>query len=200
MPFYSIPPTQGGGAFDQSLNTTDSVTFNSVTLPNYTQILVGSFDNSTGGQSGLSLICAVGYELNWQGGRLKNVYNNATQTIHVDSPIQFHAGVLPKIVPLAYAATVTTDASAGDIFDIRLTGNVTLANPTNPVDGKTLRWRILQDDDGGRTVTLGSKFKIPDSATSPLPFSTASDTMDLLAATYHAVRDQWDVIAFVYGY
>ena len=190
----------GGASYNQSLNTTDSVTFNSLTLPNYTQVLVGSFDNSTGGASGLSLICAVGYELNWQGGRLKNVYNNLTQTIHVDSPVQFHAGVLPKVVALTYASTLATDAEAGEIFDVTLTDSATLANPTNPVDGKTLRWRIKQDGTGSRTVTLGNKFVIPSSATSPLPFSTAANKLDVLAATYHAGRDQWDIIAFVMGY
>ena len=187
-------------AANQSLNTTDNVTFNSITLPNATQIVVGSFDNSTGGVNGLSLICAVGYELNWQGGRLKNVYNNATQIIHVDSPIQFHAGVLPKVVALTYASTLATDAEAGEIFDVTLTGNATLANPTNPVSGKTIRWRIKQDGTGSRTVALGNKFVIPTSATSPLPFSTAADKTDVLAATYHAGRDQWDIIAFVMGY
>ena len=104
------------------------------------------------------------------------------------------------VASLSYAATITTDASAGEIFDLTLTGNVTLANPTNPVDGKTLRWRIRQDGTGGRTVTLGNKFVIPSSATSPLPFSTAANRMDILAATYHAGRDKWDIIAFVMGY
>ena len=106
----------------------------------------------------------------------------------------------PTVVALTYAATLNTDASAGDIFDVTLTGNATLANPTNPVSGKTLRWRITQDGTGSRTVTLGNKFVIPTSATSPLPFSTAASKMDVLAATYHAGRDKWDVIAFVPGY
>ena len=106
----------------------------------------------------------------------------------------------PTVVALTYAATLNTDASAGDIFDVTLTGNATLANPTNPVSGKTLRWRITQDGTGSRTVTLGNKFVIPTSATSPLPFSTAASKMDVLAATYHAGRDKWDVIAFVMGY
>lgn len=104
------------------------------------------------------------------------------------------------VVALAYASTLNTDASVGDIFDVTLTGDVTLANPTNPVNGKTLRWRILQDATGNRTVTLGDKFAIPSSATSPLPFSTAANKMDILAATYHAGRDKWDVVAFVMGY
>lgn len=106
----------------------------------------------------------------------------------------------PTVVALAYAATLNTDASTGDIFDVTLTGNATLANPTNPVNGKTLRWRIKQDGTGSRTVTLGNKFAIPSSASSPLPFSTAANKMDVLAATYHAGRDKWDVIAFVPGY
>lgn len=104
------------------------------------------------------------------------------------------------VVALTYASTITTNASAGDIFDLTLTGNTTLANPTNPVDGKTLRWRIRQDGPGGRTVALGNKFVIPSSATSPLAFSNAGNAMDILAATYHAGRDKWDVIAFVPGY
>lgn len=106
----------------------------------------------------------------------------------------------PTVVALPYSATVTTDASAGEIFDLTLTGHVTLANPTNPVDGKTIRWRIRQDATGSRTVTLGNKFVIPSSATSPLPFSTAANKTDILAATYHAGRDKWDIIAFVMGY
>lgn len=98
------------------------------------------------------------------------------------------------------SGTYATNASDGDIFDLTLGGNLTLANPTNPANGKTIRWRIRQDATGGRTVTLGNKFVIPSSATSPLPFSTAANAMDILAATYHAGRDKWDVIAFVPGY
>jgi hypothetical protein len=101
---------------------------------------------------------------------------------------------------LTYAATVTTNAASGDIFDLTLTGNVTLGNPTNGVNGQTIRWRIRQDATGSRTITLGNKFVIPSSATSPLPFSTAANAMDILAATYHAGRDRWDVVAMVPGY
>jgi hypothetical protein len=107
---------------------------------------------------------------------------------------------LPTVVALTYAATINTDAAVGDIFGVTLTGNTTLANPDNPVDGKTLRWRITQDGTGNRTVTLGNKFVIPSSASSPLPWSTALNKTDLLAATYDAGRDKWDVIAFVPGY
>jgi hypothetical protein len=106
----------------------------------------------------------------------------------------------PHVVAIAYAATLSTDAASGDIFDVTLTDNATLANPSNPVNGQTLRWRLTQDGTGSRSVTLGDKFNLPASATSPLPFSTAANKMDVLAATYHAGRDKWDIIAFVPGY
>lgn len=106
----------------------------------------------------------------------------------------------PEVVTLSYASTVNTDASTGDLFDLTLTGAVTLANPTNGFNGKTIRWRITQDGTGNRAVTLGDKFVIPASALSPLPFSTLAGKTDMLAATYHAGRDKWDVVAFVYGY
>ncbi len=104
------------------------------------------------------------------------------------------------VVGLTYAATINTNAALADMFDVTLTGNTTIANPTNPVNGQTLRWRITQDSVGNRGVTLGNKFNIPASASSPLPFSAAPNKMDILAATYHAGRDKWDVVAFVMGY
>jgi hypothetical protein len=104
------------------------------------------------------------------------------------------------VVTLSSAATLTTDASAGDIFNLTLTGNVTLANPINPVDGKTVRWRLKQDATGNRIITLGNKFNVASSATVPLPFSTTANKMDVLAATYDASRDVWDVVALLLGY
>jgi hypothetical protein len=96
--------------------------------------------------------------------------------------------------------TVNTNAAAAQIYNMTLTGNITLANPTNSVDGVTIRWRIKQDSGGNRGVTLGDKFQIPSSATSPLPFSTSGNATDLLAATYDSGRDKWDIIAFIMGY
>ena len=142
-----------------------------------------------------------------------NTYNNWTfgtngkLTLPIDGDIVDSNGTSvlggsgsTTVVDLSYSSTINTDASTGDIFDISLTGNTTLANPTNPVNGKTLRWRITQDSTGNRTVSLGNKFNIPSSATSPLPWSTESNKMNILAATYHAGRDKWDIIAFIPGY
>jgi hypothetical protein len=98
------------------------------------------------------------------------------------------------------SGSVGTDVSTGQIFDMTLSGSTTLSNPTNAVDGVTVRWRITQNGTGGHSVTLGSDFQIPSSASSPLPWSTAAGATDILAATYHAGRSKWDVVAFVPGY
>jgi hypothetical protein len=77
----------GGGSFlPLSGGTmTGAITFDAVGLQNISK---GTFDNSTGGYNGISLICAVGYELNWQGGRLGNWYSGAFQPINLDSTLQ----------------------------------------------------------------------------------------------------------------
>lgn len=56
--------------FDQTLNTTDAVQFLAVNFSNGTSLAKGTFDNGLSGSNGISLNCAVGYELNWQAGRL----------------------------------------------------------------------------------------------------------------------------------
>jgi hypothetical protein len=91
---YSIAETDaaiaagggGGGSFlPLSGGTmTGAITFDAVGLQNITK---GTFDNSTGGYNGISLICAVGYELNWQGGHLSNWYSGSFQPITLDSPL-----------------------------------------------------------------------------------------------------------------
>jgi hypothetical protein len=133
----------------------------------------------------------------WQGSPVAVAYGGTGATTAAAARANLGIGA---VAALTYAATITTDASAADIFDLTLTGNVTLANPTNPVNGKTIRWRIRQDATGNRAIALGNKFAVPSSASSPLPFSTAANAMDILAATYHSGRDRWDVIAMVPGY
>lgn len=106
----------------------------------------------------------------------------------------------PTVVQLgSVSGTINTDASLGDIFDFTLTASGTLANPTNPTDGQSVRWRIKHNANS-LTLTLDNKFQIPSSATSPLPFSTSSGVRDLLAATYDQSEDKWDIISFVPGY
>jgi hypothetical protein len=59
-------------------------------FPNNTTIAQGTFDNGTGGNSGISLNCYVGYELNWQGGHLKSTIDNGATSANIlcDSAIE----------------------------------------------------------------------------------------------------------------
>jgi hypothetical protein len=126
---------------------------------------------------------------------------SGTYTISTTGNIGVGSGTsLPTVISIPYSSTLNTNATLGDIFNITLSGNATLANPSGAVDGQTLRWRILQDTSGNRVITLGNKFKLPNSASDPLPWSTSANLMDILAATYHLDRDKWDIVAFVPGY
>jgi hypothetical protein len=114
------------------------------------------------------------------------------------------SGLLPSKYPTvvqlgSVSGTINTDASLGDIFDLTLAASGTLANPSGSVDGQTLRWRISYNANS-LVLNFGNQFKIPSSATSPLPLSSTSGNMDILGATYDSSRSKWDVIAFVPGY
>lgn len=63
------------------------------------------------------------------------------------------------ISTLTYGATVTPDFSLANLYTIALTGNFTLANPTNLVAGQSGSIFITQDPTGSRLISYGSAFK-----------------------------------------
>lgn len=101
---------------------------------------------------------------------------------------------------LTYSPTAITDLSTGDIFTITLTGNIFLDNPINGANGSMYLWRIKQDGVGSHTIGLGSKFKIPSSATTPLAWSTAASAMDIFSAECDTVEDKFYVVSMIPGY
>lgn len=61
---------------------------------------------------------------------------------------------------VGYAASVALDFNTSNNFVIgTLTGNITLANPTNVVAGQSGLIVMTQDGTGSRTLTLGTNFK-----------------------------------------
>jgi hypothetical protein len=104
-----------------------------------------------------------------------------------------------SVVSLIDGATISTNASLGNVFTVTLGGNRTLANPTNPTNGKRVIWRFKQDGTGGRTITLGSNFRFGTDITSVV-LSTAPNTTDYFGAIYNSLDSKWDVIAFIKGY
>lgn len=66
----------------------------------------------------------------------------------------------PYLQDIAYAASITPDASAGDVIDVgTLTGTLTINAPTNPIRGRELTFMFLQDGTGGRVITWDAAFK-----------------------------------------
>lgn len=88
-------------------------------------------------------------------------------------------GSLPTV---AYAATITLDFSDSNSFNIgQLTGNLTLANPTNmPAANETQSGSIFfqQDATGNRILTLGSNFKWAGTAGTLSTGANAKDRLD----------------------
>lgn len=110
-------------------------------------------------------------------------------------------GALPAQAPvtLTDAATIETDASQSSHFRVTLTGNHTLDNPSGAVDGQKVLWEITQDATGGRTLTLGSAFKLGSDVASAT-LSTAPGARDFFGAIYNSTTGAWDVIAVARGY
>ena len=108
------------------------------------------------------------------------------------------------VIPLgSISGTISTNLSgvnSGDLYTATLTGSITLSNPSNPVDGFSYAWLLTQGSGGSKGVTLGNKFNIPSSATTPLPWSTAAGKKDYFAVKYDAAADKFNVVSMVPGY
>jgi hypothetical protein len=91
-------------------------------------------------------------------------------------------------VTIAYASTLNTDCSQGELFEVALTGNATLANPTNMADGQKVTWRFTQDATGSRVLTLGAAFN------GVFALSVTANAVDYLQATYNGATSKWDIL------
>lgn len=102
-------------------------------------------------------------------------------------------------VTLVDATTIVTDASTGSFFSVTLTGNRTLANPTNAVDGQRIIFEIIQDNIGGRTLAFGNAFAFGATITS-IVLSTTANLRDFIGVIYRATTGKFYVVAYSNGY
>ena len=87
----------------------------------------------------------------------------------------------PAAQTVAYAATLNVDAAAGSLVVVgTLTGNVTIAAPTNPTTGARLTYVLTQDGTGSRTGTWNSVFKLATSLT----LTTTASKVDVISFVY----------------
>lgn len=95
-------------------------------------------------------------------------------------------------VTLAYATTLTPDASTGTLFYCTATGNLTLQPPTNPADGQKIHLRFLSSG-GAWTITLAGGFRLSTGVTSTLAMT--SGRRGDLGLFYEAGDSAWTVLA-----
>lgn len=102
---------------------------------------------------------------------------------------------------LTYASTLTIDSSSGSNFRCSLTGDVTIALPTNPTDGASINlW--LTASGANRNVTLNAGIVIPTSSVYTSPITITSGKKARYKLQYDSVLNggQWELISFVNGY
>ena len=107
--------------------------------------------------------------------------------------------VVPAVVALTDAATISVDASLGNDFRVTLSASRTMGNPANPANGQQIIFQITQGSDGSATITWGTDYEF--SAGLPQPtLSTAAGQTDLLGFIYNAAKGSWLLAAFVNGF
>ncbi len=92
-------------------------------------------------------------------------------------------------VAIAYASSVSINAALGNRFRIgTLTGAISVANPTNLVDGQEISIRFVQDSTGGRAVTLGSYWVLRSGDSIPTAANSVSDVSGTWDSTAGKIR------------
>ena len=81
-------------------------------------------------------------------------------------------------VTLTDAASIAWNMNNGMNFTVTLGGNRTLANPTNPIVGKSGRLRVVQDATGGRGLTFGTNYEFAYGLAASI--SSAANAQDIL--------------------
>lgn len=100
-------------------------------------------------------------------------------------------------VALTYAATVTPDCNDGLVRKTSLTGNITLNEPTNPVEGMGWEWWVTCDGTA-RTLSLHANILIPTDSGFTSPKTLTINKMYILKLKYKA--SAWTLVSLVGGF
>lgn len=123
----------------------------------------------------------------------------SSSTANWQSSVTAPGRVTAGVVTLSFGVNITVDASLGNTFVVTLTGNATLANPINPLDGQRVLFRVAQDATGSRILGYGTAYSF--SANLPAPtLSTSANATDYLGFMYSAAASKWHFIAFQGGF
>lgn len=98
------------------------------------------------------------------------------------------------------SSAIVTNAAQGNLFRLSMSGNRTLAAPTNPVDGQRIVWEVTAVS-ATRTLSLstgtgGFAF----GSDIPALTATATNKTDFIGAIYNASAHKWRVVAYTKGF
>lgn len=100
-----------------------------------------------------------------------------------------HAGaVYRKVASLTDAASIATDASLANIFEVTITANRAMAAPSNPVDGQEIVYAIVQGVGGSHTITWDAAFAFSGAAPT---LQTTVGAVDAVRFVYVASASKW---------
>lgn len=109
---------------------------------------------------------------------------------------------LPAETPRAAVSVplLSVDAKGQSEVMVTLTNDVSVAAPTNAVDGRALKWRFTASG-GDRTVTWPTNsFRVPASSTMAYANTVSNGTASVFVTEYHAAKGLWLIQAYVWGY
>lgn len=92
----------------------------------------------------------------------------------------FSGGQRGQVSVVSFATGIALDFATSNNFQITLTGNTTLQNPTNVVSGQAGIVTIIQGT-GGNTMAFGSNWNYPGGSGSVPVLTTTSGARDVLA-------------------
>jgi hypothetical protein len=170
-----------------------SITSTPTSLSGYGITGVVAADISNASANGRSLITAANYAamITLLGAMIKaSAATLLTGTDDVSAPTPLQIWTAAAEVAVAYASTVTLNLNSGINFGTTLTGNITIANPTNQKPGQSGSYVLTQDATGSRIVTFGSNFKFVGGVAPTL--STTANAVDVL---FYYVRSSGVIVA-----
>lgn len=92
----------------------------------------------------------------------------------------FSGGQIGRVSVVSFATGIALDLATSNNFQITLTGNTTLQNPTNAVSGQAGIVTIIQGT-GNNTMAFGSNWNYPGGSGSVPTLTTTSGARDVLA-------------------
>ena len=118
--------------------------------------------------------------------------SGVTNSFSVSGQISTTGGILPRVVTLVDAATVTINSAVTDIgVLLSLSQTTVFANPTGtPVNGQLLQIRITSLI--SRAISFGTAYQGASSLS--LPFNTTGGSAeDYIAFRYNSLDIEWDL-------